>query len=252
MAFPTIPTRAAGRLLSGEQANATSPRTFPNLSSLTKNSGDLLLALICAYQTSTGTNAAFSTWGGGFTEFHDSATSTTVAIGAAYKWSTGSETGTFTVAQAATITGHANMILLSIPGAHLTTPPEAGGRASSTNSNADAGSLDPAGWATEDTLWITLCGVGETATGGAFQGVIGGPGGSWTDFDETAISGDVVGGMDMGIAFLQSAVASVDPDAFNTDVSNARWGAITIAVRPAAIAYVPRHPAHDFGSITPN
>lgn len=83
--FPTIPTTGAGRVLTNTQANTTATRTFPNLSSLTKNSGDLLIAICVAYQTSTGTNAAFSGWTAGWTEFHDSATSTTMAIGMAYR-----------------------------------------------------------------------------------------------------------------------------------------------------------------------
>ena len=122
MPFPTIPTAGAGRVLTTNQTGTSQTRTFPDLGSLTKNAGDLLIAVIVAYQSST-TNAQFSSWGGGFTEFHDSGTGTTLAIGAAYKWSTGSETGTFTVTQAATVTGDASMMLLSIPGAHLTTPP---------------------------------------------------------------------------------------------------------------------------------
>ena len=65
MAFPTIPTVGAGRVLTAVQANATSPRTFPSLTSLTKNAGDLLIGLIAAYETS-GATPPF-TWGGSFT-----------------------------------------------------------------------------------------------------------------------------------------------------------------------------------------
>jgi len=144
MAFPSIPTVAGGRVLTQNQADTSATRTFPSLTSLTKNSGDLLLAIIVAYQSST-TNAQFSGWGGGFTEFHDTGSSTTLAMGAAWKISTGSETGTFTVTQAATITGHASMILLSIAGANSTAP-EAGSRASGTTSAADPASFNPAGW----------------------------------------------------------------------------------------------------------
>ena len=233
MAFPTVPTAAASTVLTGKQANTTATRTFPSLSGLTKNSGDLLIAIVVAYQTSTGTNAAFSGWTGGFTEFHDSATSTTMAIGCAYKWSTGSETGTFAVTQAGTITGQAGLIVMAIPGAHATSPPEAGGRASSTNSNSNPGSLAPS-WGAEDTLWIALSGVGETSTGGSFQGNIGGPSG-WTDYVETGVTQDVVGGLGAAVAFLQANATSEDPPTFNTDASNARWGAITIAVRPAMV-----------------
>ena len=88
MAFPTIPTTAAGRVLVAVQANTTATRTFPDLSGLTKNAGDLLVAICIAYQTGTGTNAAFLGWTGGFSEIHDSVTSTTMAIGIAIKTST--------------------------------------------------------------------------------------------------------------------------------------------------------------------
>ena len=236
MTFPTIPTAAAGRVLTANQADTTATRTFPNLSSLTKSSGDLLVAIIVAYQTSTGTNAAFSSWGGGFTEFHDSATSTTMAIGCAYKWSTGSETGTFTVTQAGTITGHASMILLSIPGAHASTPPEAGGRASGTTAAPDPTALNPTGWDVEDTLWIAVVGCGETATTGSFTGVGGAPA-NYGDAAQTGITADVVGGVDALVAFRQLAAASEDVGTPSVDTSNARNAAMVIAVRPAPTAH---------------
>jgi hypothetical protein len=240
MTFPTIPTTGAGRVLTNTQANTTATRTFPSLSGLTKNSGDLLIAIVVAYQTSTGTNAAFSGWTGGFSEFHDSATSTTMAIGLAYKWSTGSETGTFAVTQAGTITGHAAMIVLSIPGAHLSTPPEAGGRASGTSAAANPGSLNPAGWGTEDTLWICVGGSGETSTSGAFQGLAGAGGGNPTNYGDniaTGISADVVGGVEGGAYFRQLNAASEDVGAISPDTSNARNAAVVIAVRPAVEAF---------------
>lgn len=231
MAFPTIPTAAAGRVLTNVQANTTATRTFPNLSSLTKNSGDLLIAIIVAYQSSV-TNAAFSSWGGSFTEFHDSSTSTTMAIGMAYKWSTGSETGTFSVTQAATITGHAAMILLSIPGAHASTPPEGGSRADGTTAAADPGAFNPAGWDVEDTLWIAVGGSGETNTTGSYTGVASAPT-NYTDYADTGISSDVVGGCEGAVSFRQLAAASEDVGTFSVDVTNARNAAVVVAVRPA-------------------
>ncbi len=244
MAFPTIPTEGAGRAIYTTEPDTTSPRTSPNLSGLTKASGDLLIAIIVAYQSSV-TDAAFSSWTSGWTEFHDSSSSTTMAIGMAYKWSTGSETGTISVTQAATITGHAAWILLAIPGAHASTPPEAGSRASGTAAIADPAAFDPAAWAAEDTLWISVCGCGETATTGAFSGVGTGP----TNYTGTevysGISGDVVGGVEAGVAFRQLNAASEDIGVWSgTDVSYARNAAAVIAVRPvpAAAAYAPPPP----------
>ena len=210
-----------------------STNTFPNLNTLTKSAGDLLIAICVIYDGNSSTGAEFSGWGGGFTEFGDFGTTTTMAIGCAYKWSTGSETGTFTVTTSDASTTDRQMILLAIPGAHATSPPEAGGYAAGVNANANPGSVT-ASWGAEDNLWIAVCGCGETATGGAFQGVIGTVSG-YTDFFATTQSADVIGGIEAGVAFLQSAVATEDPPAFNTDTSNARWGAITIVVRPAAV-----------------
>lgn len=238
MTFPTIPTVAAGRVLTTFQANTTSPRTFPNLSSLTKNSGDLLIAIIAVYQSTT--VPCFSSWGGSFTEFVDAGTASTISIGAAYKWSTGSETGTFTVAQATTITGHASMILMSIPGAHATTPPEGGSYASGTGA-ANPAAFNPSGWDVEDTLWIAVGANGETATTGSWTGLATSP----TNFSGdvlTTLSGDAVGTMHAGVGFRQNAVASEDVGAWSGDTSNARDAAIVIAVRPAPD--VPLNPNH--------
>lgn len=236
MAFPTIPTSGAGRVLSTAQANTTATRTFPSLTGLTKNSGDLLIAIAVAYQTSTGTNAAFSSWGGSFTETADRATSTTMAIGVAHKWSTGSETGTFTVTQAGTITGHCQLILLSIAGAHASTAPEVSTKVDGTGSNATPSSLDPAGWASEDTLWIEVIGSGEINTTGSMTGVSG----VSTNFGSTytaVLTQDIAGGVEAAVAFRQVNASSQQPDtAFSVDTTNARHSVITIAVRPAPAA----------------
>lgn len=233
MSFPTIPTVAAGRVLTAVQADAVATRTFPSLSSLTKNAGDLLIAIVWAYQTTAAAGAAFGTWGGGFTEIRDSSSSTTMAVGIAYKWSTGSETGTFSVTQAATITGHANMILLSIPGAHATTPPEASVKADGTTSIANPAAFTPSGWGSEDTLWIATGGAGETSLTGSFTGMGSAPA-SYTDYAETGISADVVGGVGAAVAFHQFNVPSEDIAGFTgVDTSNARNSAVIIAVRPA-------------------
>jgi hypothetical protein len=233
MAFPTIPTTAAGRVLSNTQANTSGTRTFPSLSGLTKNSGDLLIAICVVYQSSAGAGAVFSSWGGGFTEFLDVGGGTTnMSIGAASKISTGSETGTFTVTQAATITGHAAMFLLSIPGASQSIIPVAGTITHGTTSDADIAALNPPTWATLDTLWIAVAGSGETGSAGSYLGVVSAPT-NYTSYVDTGISGDVVGGVEAAVAFRQLNAASEDPGPFSTDVANARNSAILLAVCPA-------------------
>ncbi len=235
MAFPTIPT--GGRILTGVQANATATRTFPAFSGLTQNTGDLLIAIIIAYQSSV-TNAAYSSWSNGFTEFRDSSTATTLALGCAYKWVGGSaETGSLTVTQAATITGHACFILMSIPDAHASTPPETGGLLNGTTSAPNATAGPTVSWGAEDTLWITVAGTGEDATTGSYTGVGATVPANYSNAVNTGISGDVVGGVDASVAFRQLNATSDDPGAWSAaDVTQARNSAFTIAVRPAAAA----------------
>ena len=234
MAFPDIPTVAGSRVLEQVQANTTAARTFPSLTSLTKNAGDLLIAICCAYQSSAAAGAVFGTWGASFTEFADvGGTTSNMSIGCAYKFSTGSETGTFSVTQAATITGHAALFLLSISGAHASSPPEAGAIANGTASAADPAALNPS-WGALETLWISIGANGETGTAGAFTG----PSASPTNYSGdviTALSADAAGGVQCGIGFRQNNTASEDVGTWSLDTSNARNSALVIAVRPAPI-----------------
>ncbi len=237
MAFPTIPTSAAGRIVSSANLSPAGTHTFPNLNTLTSPAGDLIIAIVIMYDGNT-TNAEFSSWGGGFTEFVDQATATTMGIGAAYKWSNGAETGTFTVTSSDTSTNDSQCILLSIPGAHPSTPPEGGTIVNGTAAAANIAALNPSGWDVEDTLWIAVGGSGEDATTGSFTGIASAPT-NYTDYFETGISADVVGGVEAAVAFRQLAAASDDPGTFSVDVSNARNSALLLAVRPLAITDAP-------------
>ena len=239
MAFPTIPTAGAGRLLSVLNTVGGATKTSPSLSSLTKNAGDLLIA-ICIIYDGNSTNAEFSGWGGGFTEFGDFAGTATMGIGVAYKWSTGSETGTFTVTTADTSANDSAFFLLSIPGAHASTPPEAGSFATGTGA-ANPAAFNPAGWDAEDTLWIAVGGSGETSGTGSYTGLASAPT-NYTNYADSGISADVVGGVEGAVAFRQLNAASEDVGAFTGDTSNARDSALVIAVRPAA-------PEEHFGTV---
>jgi hypothetical protein len=241
MAFPTIPTVAAGRVLFANQADAVGTRTFPNLSSLTKSSGDLLIAIAVGYQSAGTSGAVYSSWGGSFTETSDQMTTSgsTMCIGVAHKWSLGTETGTFTVTQASP-TGHASMCLLSIAGAHASTPPEAGTIANGTSAANDPGSFNPAGWDVEDTLWIAVDGNGMTSGTGAW-GKIGA--GTLTNYSNQANSNttdsSTIGQTEIGVAFRQVAAASEDRGAVSThDLSNTRNSGLIIAVRPAPVTFI--------------
>lgn len=233
MAFPTIPTVAANRVLFQLNLNPAGTHTSPSLTTLANNSGDLLIA-ICIIYDGNSTNAEFSAWGGGFTEFKDQAGTATMGIGCAYKWSDGTETGTFTVTTADASANDSCFILLSIPGAHASTPPEAGDMATGTAAAADPGAFNPAGWDAEDTLWIAVAGSGETATGGSYTGIASAPA-NYTDYAESGISADVVGGVEGAVAFRQLNAASEDVGTFSVDVNNARNAALLIAIRPVFV-----------------
>ena len=231
MAFPTIPTAAGNRILFTNAVGAAATRTFPAMSGLTKNAGDLLIAVVAAYQSNTGANAVWSGWSDSFLEFGDFSTTATVAIGCAYKFSTGSETAAPTVTLVATITGGASMCLLSIAGAHASTAPEAGGYASGTGA-ANPASFNPTGWDVEDTLWIAVGGNGETSASGTWTGITAAPT-NYTGFASAATADTgTVGEIEIAVAFRQNAAAAEDAGAFTGDTTNARDAAIVIAVRP--------------------
>ena len=234
---PTIP--AASQVLFTNQADAVQTRTFPNLSSLTKAEGDLLLAIVTCYQTSAGAGApggtVFSSWGGNFTEFCDQMTTnaSTMAIGAAYKWSTGAETGTFTVTQAATPTGHASLALVAIPGAHFSTVPEVGTIADGTSAAADPGSLNPSGWDVEDTLWVSVIASGMTSGTGSWTATGTTAPSNYTGRqDSNTTDSSTVGQTEIAVAFRINSAASEDAGTGGVDTSNARNSALVIAVRP--------------------
>lgn len=240
--FPDIPTVADGRVLF-TSATGTGTRTLPNLSSLTKNPGDLLLAIIACYQSSAGAGApggtVFSAWGASFTEFCDQMTtnSSTIAIGAAYKFSDGTETGTFTVTQAATITGGYSSVLLSIPHPHQTAAPEVGTVANGTAAAANQGALAPS-WGAADTLWIAVGSNGETSAAGSWtaMGGAGAPTNYGSYADAAVADASTVGQIEIAVSFRQNNTASEDVATYTSqDLSNARNSALTIAVRPDAI-----------------
>lgn len=233
--FPTIPTTGANRVLFQLATAPAGTHTSPSLTTLANNNGDLLIAIVIIYDGNS-TNAEFSSWGGGFTEFTDQAGTATMGIGCAYKFSDGTETGTFTVTSADTSNNDSCFILLSIPNAHPSTPPEAGTMATGTSPNS--GSLDPAGWGSEDTLWIAVGGSGEDSLTGSFTGIGTAP----TNYGNQAnsgISADAIGGIEGSVAFRQLIAASEDPGTWSMDASNARGCSLLIAVRPASPSSFP-------------
>jgi hypothetical protein len=231
MAFPTIPTAAASTLLFSETSTASTTHTFPSLTTLDNANGDLLIAVIVQYNAVSTANAEFSSWGGSFTEFGDSATATTaIAMGAAYKISDGTETGTFTVTSAGTF--RSAQCLMSVKNWHGTTAPEIAFSAATTTTAQDPPNLDPAGWGAEDNLWIAVAGGGQTSLTGSWGGITSAPT-NYGNYAEGAISGgDAVGACQIAVAFRQLNASAEDPGSFTTDTSPEIERAATIAVRP--------------------
>ncbi len=237
MAFPTIPTAGASTVLFTETASAGTTHTFPSLTTLGNANGDLLIAFIVLYQASA-TGNAFGTWGGSFTEFGDSssATNPSIAMGAAYKISDGTETGTFTVVS--TISGRAAMCLMSVKNWHGTTIPEVAFSGATVTTAQDPPNLDPGGWAAEDTLWIVVAGGGQTSLTGSWGGITSAPA-SYTNYAEGAIAGgDAIGACQIAVAFQGVNAAAENPGSFTTDTSPEIERAATIAVRPAGATVV--------------
>ena len=237
MAFPTVPTQAGGRIAFVNQLNTTATLTGPNLNTLTKSPGDLLIAIAGEYQSNAGTNAAYTGWAGGGLTWTEIADSTGTAAGrlgiAIARVVTGSETGTVTVTRSGTLVGDASMVVLVIPGAHAVTNPEVTAMATGTTTAADPASLSPS-WGAEDTLWIAVCGNGMTSATGSWTGTTAAPT-NYTDFLDTAAADtSTIGDFDLSVAFRQLNAASEDAGPFTTDISNARSSALVIAVRPVA------------------
>jgi hypothetical protein len=234
VAFPTIPTTGANTLIPSVQGTATTTHTFGSLTTLDNASGDLLIAVIVLYQASA-TGNAFSSWGGGFTEFGDSASAVnpSMAMGCAYKISNGTETGTFTVTSS--ISGRSAMFLMSVKNWHGTTVPEVAFSAETTATAQDPPNLDPAGWGAEDTLWIAVAAGGQTSLTGSWGGITSAPA-SYTDYAESTIAGgDVIGACQIAVAFRGNNVSAENPGSFTTDTSPEIERAATIAVRPKEV-----------------
>ncbi len=237
MAFPTIPTTAGNTLLSSATTTASTTHTFPSLTTLAPAAGDLIIAICVQYQGGTA-GAEFSSWGASLNEILDDATVTALdlAVGVAYKVASGSESGTFTVTSAHSF--RSVNFLMRIPAAtwHGTSIPEALAAVRATNAVADPGSLDPANWAAEDTLWIAVYGHSETSTTGSPPIITASPTNYSGDLIEPR-NADAVGHITAGVGFRQVNASSEDAGTWS--VTNATRGnglATVLAIRPAVPA----------------
>lgn len=240
MAFPTIQTADTTNGTVTTNSNSWT-LTYPtNLAS-----GDLILAFLA------GDGTPAPSWG--VAGFIDSVTGpAAVKLSWAKRVSDGTETGTFALSLGASEQGAWRIFRITgwegtlgtgfLNGAGDGAVLAAGTSTGSPSANPDPPSLDPNNWATEDTLWFAACAVDTSRTISVFP---------LADNQTADVSGGS-NGATLGLCTTNSAVSSLNPSTFTISAGD-DWGAGTIAVRPAAdAAYVPRHPAHDFGAITPN
>lgn len=218
----TFPTVQDGDTKNGTQtSNSTSwTGTYPtNIAS-----GDLLLMFVA----SDGNPAVTST---GWTQVGTDAVSA-CNVNCLAKIAAGTETGTFTISVSASeqgawrifrITGWFGSGLPTSNNAHDGAGVDSAGALGGASSTPDPPNLDPGQWATEDTLWFATCGVDTSRTISVFP---------LADRNSSDVSGGA-GGATLGLCSTNSAVSSLNPGTFTISTSD-DWGALTVAVRPAA------------------
>jgi len=103
------------------------------------------------------------------------------------------------------------------------TAPAAVTTAPGASTNPDPPNLDPAGWATEKTLWIALAGNDGNVA------ITAGPSGYFYFRNDRVAAATGAG---IAVAWIESEAASENPGVFTMASEN--WGAGTIAIRPAA------------------
>ena len=114
--------------------------------------------------------------------------------------------------------------VLAISGSHPTEATAAATSVTGSSTTPNPGSLNPAGWATEDTMWLAVEGNDGNVSVSAYP----------TTFPDnrTNVRAAATAGAGVGYAKLASASASQDPGTFTIDATDT-WVATTLAVRPA-------------------
>jgi hypothetical protein len=118
------------------------------------------------------------------------------------------------------------------------TAPEVSPKTNGTTAAADPASFDPTNWAAEDTLWISVCGNGETSTTGTAD-TITGPPTNYTGQLIVARVTDAVGAVTGAVAFRQFNTSAEDVGTWAQGLAHSRNSALVIAVRPVFVAALP-------------
>lgn len=167
----------------------------------------------------------------GFTVLQASADDGTVVTASFYKFATGSEGATVSVGALAGTADDSHWVACKFTFAHASTAPETGTKATGSSVNPDPPSLNPAGWDTEDTLWIVSVGTASTFTYTEPTGY----GNTETDASCSGSTACIF----VSFRTDTSQVASVDPGTATLS-SSTTWATNTTAIRPSAQSQAPR------------
>ena len=124
-----------------------------------------------------------------------------------------------------------------VTGAHASTPPECSVVTAGASVNPDWANLDPAGWATEDTLWMAFCGCDAVS-------ILTVAPTNYGSIETLAAGGST--GASLSKCHRNGAIASDNP-ATGTININDQWATFLIAIRPAGAAEVLGAAAGAFG-----
>lgn len=209
--FPTV----VGSALSSRATNAIADTVVLPASVA---SGDLIIIL--HFSDSPALSATVpSPW----VEIKDVLYVSVATVFVAYLIASGGETQVI-VTKAVTERFSAIAIRISAASWHGTTPPEISTGVTGTSTLPDPDSLDPAGWGTENTMWIAVMAMDDSAGTNTVSVY---PYAS-NNLKATGVSSAGNG----AIATTESAVASINPGTFT--ITSDEWWAGTMAVRPAA------------------
>ena len=222
MSFPTVVSVNGG--------NSTTDATSVTIN--LPDGSNVANRLILLFFSSDGGGESF-TWPTGFTEILAEGGSG-FTNGVAYQFTTGSEgyasTGATTTLTITSVEQSAHTTYL-LSGVDTATPPEAATATTGTSTAPNSGSLNPAGWGTEDTLWFAYAATnGMSSTTPRFSAY---PTNYTNGRSDISAGGN---GVVQAVARRELNAASEDPGAFTIDTS-AAWRASTIGVRPGAVSY---------------
>lgn len=215
MAYPTSGTPVQTQF-------ATSVTSMAVNMPATVDSGDLLLAF--AEVRNAGTWTVPTDW----VEFKAQLGGSSVGeLTAFYKIADGDEDGGTATWTASTGTS-AIWQVIRITGWHGTTPPEAASAQGDYTTNPNPPSLSPS-WGAEDTLWLEVAGNSATST------LTTGASTNYSGYQaNTASSGGAQ--VNIASAYRQLNASSEDPGVFANSTNIRYWAAMTVAIRPAAVA----------------